>query len=121
MGGQVYVQADTVGLVSYHFDEGGPYISYEAALGSFTTDDGQPFPARKRFSYFHYEPATRTFRGEVQWAPTSVHGSKLWTYEMIFDNGFSRIIGGKALAFSSLQDTRPTASSWFGTEVLYRR
>ena len=56
--GHVYIQKDTLGLASYHFNhpkdnaegEAGSYISYEKVPSSMVLDNGNPLPSKKYFS-----------------------------------------------------------------------
>ena len=57
--GGIYVQGNTEGLASYHFEEAESYISYSAAPPIWRLDDGTPPPERKPFESSSYDPDTR--------------------------------------------------------------
>lgn len=63
--GGVYVQGNTEGLASYHFNEDESYISYSAAPPYWLLDNGSAPPVKKLFLNSTYDPATRTFRAVV--------------------------------------------------------
>merc|ERR1719473_1524231 len=90
-------------FASYHFvSPFEAYISYESdACADFDVlDDGTRVPARQAFEGTSYDASTRTFRGTVNWAPTSWNGWQLWDFEMVFSEDLSRIAGGKVKTFA---------------------
>lgn len=94
--GQAYVQSGVLGYASYHFHgQSDAYISYESDRSeSFLLDDGSRPPPRKYFDEAFYQPAVRTFRGAVTWAPSTWFGSDRWEFEMVFSEDLSRIASG---------------------------
>lgn len=119
--GQIYVQRSSVGLASFHFTREECHISYESkdAVRFPSLDDGSRPPARKLFQHCRYDPKTRTFFGEVSWAPTTWDSEARREYEMIFADNFSAIKGGRiryfALGGASMGERE------FGVEVKYKR
>jgi hypothetical protein len=83
--GNVFCQAGTVGLASYHFNEDGTaYICYEHEQTSTSwgnLDDGQPIPPRINFTDTQFDPDRRIFRGTIDWEGThntTWHSSRWW-------------------------------------------
>lgn len=102
--GLSFLQGSRVGLASYHFGPSGDgaegsHISYAAADPSWRLDDGSAPPPRVPFLEPTYDAATRTFRGSVDWSPTSFHGDERWEYLMTFSESFDRIADGRVNAF----------------------
>lgn len=101
--GCVFMQGGLLGLASYHFPllEGvdAAYISYEAAPPSWLLDNGQPPPRRKPFLNPTFDPASRTFRGTVDWSDSAFGGHVRWDYTMVFSEGYSFIAGGSVKCF----------------------
>ena len=91
--GLSFLQAGIVGLASYHFEEGEPYISYSAALPSWKLDDGSPLPIKKYFSNFSFDEDTRVFTGTINW-PIPFTGMKVWQYDMKFNETMMLIESG---------------------------
>jgi hypothetical protein len=101
--GNVFAQAFTVGLASYHFiapagleGVGSAYISYENEATSYwpNLDNGQPIPSRMYFSEIIFGPSTYTFWGKIDWEGvhgTTWNGSRWWRYEITFSSDFSCI------------------------------
>jgi len=121
--GQIFVQGeDQLGMASYHFvDESDAYVSYEAAPEDWRMDDGTKYEKRKPFSKSSYDAKTRTFRGEVHWAPKTARGAQVWRYEMIFDGGFTSISGGTISMLARPGDKTPIATKLFGRDIAYTR
>lgn len=119
--GQVYVQSGGWGFASYHFEDGGPYISYESGLSKDfpTLDDGSQPPPRKPFEDVSFDPATRTFRGTVSWAPATWQGSDRWDYEMVFSSDFGEIVGGGVRWH--FQDRQKEKFARYGVNLHYKR
>lgn len=106
--GNVFCQAFTVGLASYHFMEpdGNPneynynaYISYEnPKTGQWPDlDNGEPIPSLVYFRNIHWNEQTRTFRGDILWMEdhgTTWIGHPKWMYEITFDPTFKFIVSG---------------------------
>jgi hypothetical protein len=100
ISGCIYVQGLTIGLASYHFvSETECYICYTAAPDEWLLDDGSRPPAQKPFTETSYDSVTRTFRGNIDWSPTSFDNEQSWEYEMVFSDNFDIISGGKISAF----------------------
>lgn len=120
--GQVYVQEGSLGFVSFHFEEAGSYVSYESlrCCDLRTLDNGSKPPARKPFVVSSYEPLTRTFWGEVDWAPTTWDGAERWVYEMIFSKEFTCIESGKVEKFRPSMVV-PFDVAVFGRDLFYLR
>mmetsp|Transcript_38782 Transcript_38782/g.128051 ORF Transcript_38782/g.128051 Transcript_38782/m.128051 type:complete len:477 (-) Transcript_38782:62-1492(-) len=102
--GLSFLQGSRVGLASYHFGPSGDgaegsHISYAAADPSWRLDDGSAPPPRVPFLEPTYDAASRTFRGSVDWSPTSFHGDERWEYLMTFSESFDRIADGRVNAF----------------------
>ena len=76
----MYVQTGGgLGFASYHFLRPGEcYISYESALSKTfpELDDGSQPPPKKLFQEASYDPRTRTFKGVIDWSPTSWQGDQ---------------------------------------------
>jgi len=98
--GKVFVQRGTLGLASLHFmSDASAAISFESDLCSeWRLDDGSRLPARKPFQATSYDPDVRTFRGTMNWHPTTFCGSQLWEYELTFDEAMSRVVDGQMQA-----------------------
>uniref|UniRef100_A0A7S2HRU7 RING-type domain-containing protein n=1 Tax=Zooxanthella nutricula TaxID=1333877 RepID=A0A7S2HRU7_9DINO len=96
--GSVYVQSGGLGKASYHFDDADDcYISYASAPEEWRLDDGAAPPKRKPFARPTWDPGARTFRGSVEWGPTSFGGHRLWEYELTFAEDFCSIVGGRVV------------------------
>lgn len=102
--GSVYVQGLSYvgwleGIASYHFDaEDDCYISYTNAPSDWLLDNGAHPPAKKPFEHASYDPASRTFRGAVNWDP-SFGGSVRWEYTLVFSEDLRSISGGSMRPF----------------------
>jgi hypothetical protein len=120
VAGCVFIQGDTHGLASYHFDEdlASPYISYENAPPTWALSDGTPFPRRKPFLAPVYDAETRTFRGEVVWDPPT-DGQAKWVYRMVFSETFGAIEGGEVEMIGP--DGARLDTRFFGQDLFYRR
>ncbi|CAK0886458.1 unnamed protein product [Prorocentrum cordatum] len=124
--GQVYTEEQGGwGYASYHFEEGGAYISYESALCSNfpALDDGSMPPARKYFCEgATFDLASRTFRGSVSWHPTTWQGDERWEYEMVFSSDLEAIVGGSVhrIAKDGGEVGHPRQDR-FGVNLCYRR
>jgi len=95
--GSVFVQEDGLGVASYHFDsENDCYISYANAPHTWRLANRAKPPARKGFSTFSWDAATRTFRGTIEWDP-KFDGSSRWDYEIVFAEDFCAVVGGHVL------------------------
>ncbi len=113
--GNTFIQANTVGLASYHFisptgeGENGAYISYEHERCSSwpSLDDGSPVPQRVPFVNHSYDARTRTFRGTIPWLEvygTTWQGDTEWIYEIIFDTSFVCILRGSVTMANEITD-----------------
>lgn len=68
----VYVQRNTYGYFSLHFGDpafGVSYISMSTLLDGGSHDDGSSLPQWKKFENANYNSLSRTFTGEVNFAP----------------------------------------------------
>ena len=99
--GHSYIQGNTVGLASYHFDEGTPYISYEHAPDSWRLDNNQKPPIRKKFQDWSYDSITRSFRGNITWNEATFRGEVLWKYEFVFSRDFNQIESGSVTCYNA--------------------
>lgn len=125
--GNVFCQALTVGMASYHFleDGSGAYISYEHERTSVWPhlDNGRPIPSRISFSETSYDPdsARKVFRGKIDWEGThrtTWNGSRWWRYEIVFADDFSCIIGGAVYTQQNHTDSE-SCMSRFGEDLIY--
>lgn len=103
--GNTFCQCYSVGLASYHFEEPDAddnfkaYISYESPRCEMwpTLDNGESIPSRVPFRNIHWEPETRTFKGDICWeqdfGTTWMNESK-WSYEIEFDPAFLFVVSG---------------------------
>ncbi|KAG7342110.1 hypothetical protein IV203_007202 [Nitzschia inconspicua] len=122
--GNVFCQALTVGLASYHFNEDGTaYISYDHERTSVwpNLDNGEPIPPTISFLNTCFDEESRTFRGTIDWEGT--HGStwtssRRWRYEIIFAKDYSMIIGGDVRVVRRGEDSERIMSR-FGDDLLY--
>ena len=134
--GSSYVQGETLGMASYHFEppdvevatvgEGGAeqqlgecYISYACAPEPWTLDDGTRPPARKPFMQPVYDSSTRTFTGAIDWGESGFGGDARWEYTMIFAPNFSFIAAGTVQAYRA--DGQQSRTHHFGTHLNYTR
>lgn len=113
--GNMFIQANIVGLASYHFisptgeGENGAYISYEHERCSSwpSLDDGSPVPQRVPFVNHSYDTQTRTFRGTIPWLEvygTTWQGNSEWIYEIVFDSSFVCILRGSVTMANETTD-----------------
>lgn len=116
--GGVYVQCNTVGLASYHFDEVESYISYSSAPPQWRLDDGTPPPERKPFENSSYDPESRTFRGVINWPITFGEDSK-WVYRIVFSEDYMQIDGGEVTAYKAQEE--PSDVHVYGQHLIYVR
>ena len=112
--GHSYIQGNTVGLASYHFDEDAPYISYENAPDSWRLDNNQKPPIRKHFQNWSYDSITRSFRGDIAWTEATWEGYALWKYDFVFSRDFNRIESGSVTCFNTEREI--TAVQQFRTK-----
>ena len=99
--GHSYIQENTVGLASYHFDGNVPYVSYENAPDSWCLDNNQKPPIRKKFQDWSYDSITRSFRGKIAWTEATFGGDALWKYEFVFSRDFDRIESGSVTCYDA--------------------
>ena len=132
--GCTFVQGGRLGLASYHFESldadavGGCYISYAAAPDSWNLGDGTRPPTRKPFENASYDEAARTFRGSIDWSPTTFGGDQRWEYEMVFSEDFAAITGGTVTSYdpsgaqtNQVRFSQSMLRSLIGPTLLYRR
>ena len=90
-------------MASYHFpmdDAEGPcYISYQETT-RWTLDNGQRPPAKKYWTNVSYDSVLRTFRGTVDWRPTTFGGAAWIRYEMQFPVDFKIIASGSVTCYN---------------------
>ena len=115
--GNCYVQENTVGLASYHFDGNTPYISYENAPDYWRLDDNQKPPMRKKFQDWSYDSTTRSFQGDIAWTEATFRGEALWKYKFVFSRDFNRIESGSVTCFDT--ESEITEVVQFGRELVY--
>ena len=94
LNNKIFVQGNTVGLASYHFETGSPYISYASAPPTWKMDDGSSPPSKKYFEDWSYDAETRTFTGDITWSPVAFAGRNRWEYKMVIDEEFTQIESG---------------------------
>jgi hypothetical protein len=113
----------TVGLASYHFlepdseDNYRAYISYESPRTKAwpPLDNGERVPARVPFRNLAWDPAARTFTGDILWEEdcgTTWMNESRWSYEIVFD---------PSLLFVRSGTCRRTGreSHHFGSDLIY--
>ena len=110
--GHSYIQCNTVGLASYHFEGDEPYISYENAPDSWRLDNNQKPPIRKKFQDWSYDSATRSFRGNIVSTEATFRGDALWKYEFVFSEDFNIIESGSVTGFDT--ESEKTRMDQFG-------
>ena len=99
--GYSYIQHNTVGLASFHFDGNVPFISYKNAPNSCRMDNNQKLPSRKIFQDWSYDSITRSFRGNIVWTEATFDGDALWKYEFMFSRDFIRIESGSVTCYNA--------------------
>ena len=99
----IYIPRNGVGRYSrfsYHFFSMSEcYIRCAAALDGLLLDDGSRLPSTKPFTEASYDPVTRTFRGKIDWSPTSFNGFQKQEFELVFSDDFDTISAGKQINF----------------------
>ena len=95
------------------------YISYENAPVQWLLEDGSRPPARKPFENAHYNEATRTFIGTINWSEATFGGDARWEYEMKFSDDFVVISGGQMTGFD--RDGNQTRTHPFPEALRYVR
>ena len=89
-----------IGMASYHFLETGPYICYSSQI--WKLDDGVSYPPHeKMFEDYTYDADSRTFKGDITWAPITFSGNNRWEYTIVFDEEFTKISGGTVECYST--------------------
>ena len=94
----------------------GPYVSYSRAPAHWELSDNSRPPAKKPFSKASWDRATRTFRGEIVWAPLSFGGAKRWRYEITFSVDLNTIVAGQNRSYSDAEGTQLLTTTRFGPE-----
>jgi len=110
--GHSYIQGNTVGVASYHFEGDEPYISYENAPDNWRLDNNQKPPIRKPFQDWSYDSITRCFRGNIAWTEATFRGEALWKYEFVFSEDFNIIESGSVTCFDT--EGEKTVTDQFG-------
>ena len=88
---QIYVQEGKLGLASYHFDKGAPFLNHSNVPASWCFDDGEPLPAKVMFEKVDYDEGKRQFRAEISWPDVPVDGDSKWKFEFKFSKDFLQI------------------------------
>ena len=57
---KIFIQCGTIGIASYHFMIGQPYVNYENC-SDWGLDDRSPMPKKKFFENWSFDQETRTF------------------------------------------------------------
>ena len=128
--GTTFVQGESLGVASYHFERphtsaphhdelGDCYISYAAAPEAWTLDNGTRPPARKPFLHPTYDAPSRTFTGTIEWHEGAFGGDTRWEYTMVFAPNLATISGGEVRAFNAAGE--PSKTHRFGANLFYRR
>ena len=92
LDGKIFVLNGRLGYATYYFRFNGPYTDYSDYPN--TLDNGEN-AGEKPFENWSYDQATRKFTADVNWeAPYQFGGKDKWTYECIFNEDFSKIVGG---------------------------
>lgn len=122
--GEVFIQKEGLGYASYHFERGGEaYISYAKTKPGWVHDDGSKYPKKKYFTNVSYDAQLLTLKGIVDWSPKTVKGAERWVYDMIFDQGLTRISGGTIRFYGpgTGASSAPLQVAHFGKQVEYKR
>jgi len=127
--GDCYVQDNTVGFASIHFDPDRPvtdaYLSYEhSECDNFPPlDDGSKVPVRKEFKHVSFDPVQRRFLGTIDWSPTTWMGAVRWEYDFQLSADHSHIESGerKAFKFNARHRCRIMQTRMFATDLIYER
>jgi len=119
--GHTFVQREGEGYASYHFvSKTECFISYASVPKDWRLDGGTCFPKKKYFADISYDAATRTMTCLVDWSPDTKRGEQRWQYEMVFNEIFTRIAGGKIRMFPP-RAAEPTTIASFGKQMEYRQ
>lgn len=102
--GKCYVQNNTIGLASIHFDPQAllkVHLAYDhPECSKFPPlDDGSRPPAKKPFTEVKYDPVERNFSGIIDWSPTTWMGAAYWEFTFQFSPDFGEISTGTRKAF----------------------
>ena len=65
--------------------------------------NGLTVPTKKAFTATSFDADQRTFHGTIDWSHpegTTVLGTQVWVYEMIFDESYTEVSGGSVTAYS---------------------
>lgn len=120
--GSIYIQGRLKGLASYHFDtEDDCYISYASPHCSMwpSLDNGDRPAVKKPFVNTSFDLSSRTFKGTIDWSPTTWGGDAIWIYEMIFTEDFNSIEDGSVNAYD--KTGQQTECHKFGIDLNYQR
>jgi hypothetical protein len=82
------LKGSEVGNQSYHFDKEESYISFLSNAAQKKLDNGDPLPDKQPISSFVFTPENRTFRGTVDWSPTTFEDNTIWDLEIVFSEDF---------------------------------
>jgi len=121
MWGEIFIQKEGLGYASYHFEQGEAYISYAKTKPGWNHDDGSKYPKKKYFTEISYDTQSRVFNGVIDWSPKTVKGAERWVYNMIFDEGFTRISAGTISFYAPGAGSAPLSTARFGKQVEYKR
>lgn len=61
------------------------------------TDDEGPVPEKKVFQNPEYNSKNRTFKGTIDWTPTTMQGGTTWEYFMTFSEDLKNINRGEVV------------------------
>lgn len=119
--GSIYVQDNTVGLASYHFEaDDRIYINWNQFPGM--RFDNKKKAKTKHFSKVGYDRESRKFTGVLDFSfpeRTTMHGEKQWVYEFTFSDDFETISHGTVTRLDNLG--RVMHISRYGKTLHYRR
>ena len=98
--GYAYVQGKGLGAWSYHFERSGPkskgsYMSNKRLrrgdLLEARMDSGKYLPDIMYFQNEKYDSVTRTFTGDISYAPDTMDGYSVARFVMVFSDDFTYI------------------------------
>ncbi len=96
------------------------YIRYDNV--DVLMDNSLPIPNKKAFIDNSFYLEQRTFFGTIDWSDpegTTLFGTEVWLYEMVFDKSYSQIVDGSVEAYSSTGEL--ILVQYFGSDLSYER
>ena len=84
--------------------------------------NGLTIPAKKAFTATSFDLDQRTFFGTIDWSHpegTTVLGTQVWVYEMVFDESYMRITDGSVSAYSETGALESV--KYFDSDLSYER